>query len=84
MQLRRTQGISLGVAIALTLAMAPAAIGASHEGDAAGELGGSMHVCQFISGDGDNVTQLIVDLDCVFHANRSPSPGFSFTPVGGR
>ncbi len=24
------------------------------------------------------------DFDCVFHGNRSASPGFSITPIGGR
>jgi len=93
MQVRRSQSLSLGVAIALTLAVAPAALGSSHESDAQEyctqqggqvvelkpylypgddnqiELGGSMNVCQFISQDGDNVTQLVVDLQTLYSKN---------------
>jgi hypothetical protein len=93
MHIRRSQGLSLGVAIALTLAVAPAALGSSHESDAQEyctqqggqvvelkpylypgddnqvELGGSMNVCQFISQDGDNVTQLVVDLQTLYSEN---------------
>jgi len=101
MQGRRMQGISLGVAIALTLAVAPAAIGSSHESDAGEycskqggqvvelkpqlfpdsdnqvELAGSMHACQFISQDGDNVTQLIVDLDTL-HSEKPTLAGLAY------
>jgi len=93
MQLRRTLGISFGVAAALVVAVAPVANGSGHDSDAAEycskqggqvveltptlypgsddqvELGGSLHVCQFIAEDGDGVTQLIVDLTTLYSEN---------------
>ena len=101
MQIRRTQGISLGVAFALTLAVAPAAVGSSHESDAEEhcskqggqvlelkpylypdsdnqvELGGSLHVCQFISVEGDNPVQLIVDLTTL-HSKKPTLAGLAY------
>ena len=101
MQTRRTQAISLGTAIVLTLAAAPAAIGSSHESDAeeycstqggqvvqlkpslwpdsdnAVELAGSMNACQFISQDGDNPEQLVVDLQTL-HSEKPTLAGLAY------
>jgi putative hemolysin len=89
------------VAIALTLAAAPAAVGSSHQSDAEEycskqggqvielkptlfpdsdsqlELGGSLHVCQFISQDGDNPVQLIVDLTTL-HSEMPTLAGLAY------
>jgi putative hemolysin len=86
----RTVAVRLGSALALTLLVAPLAIGATDSSDAEQhcadhggnvvelkpslypgseqqvELGGSMHVCQFISQDGDSPTQLVVDLTTLY------------------
>jgi hypothetical protein len=101
MHVRRTQGLSLGVAIALTLAVTPAAVGSSHESEAqqyctdqggqvveltphlyadsdnSVELGGSLNVCQFISQDGDNVSQVVVDL-VTLHSEKPTLAGLAY------
>lgn len=101
MQARRTHGMAVGVALALTLAAAPGAIAADSESDAqeyctkqggnvvelkpyldAGtdsqtELGGSLNVCQFISQDGDNVSQLLVDLTTL-HSEKPTLAGLAY------
>ncbi|MFV2061952.1 MAG: hypothetical protein ACC726_00380 [Chloroflexota bacterium] len=77
----------MGVAFALTLVVAPAAIGSSDAKEYCSkqggevvelkpylnagssdqlELAGSLNVCQFISQDGDNPTQLLVDLNTLY------------------
>jgi putative hemolysin len=89
------------MAIALTLAVAPAAVGSSDESNAEEycsnqggqvvelkpflypdsdnqvELGGSLNVCQFVSQDGDNVTQLVVDLDTL-HSEKPTLAGLAY------
>lgn len=89
MRTRRTNGITLGVAVVLALATAPTAIGAdatdaeqyceSQGGHVVElkpylfadtkdrvELAGAMNVCQFISQQGDNPVQTIVDLNTLY------------------
>jgi putative hemolysin len=89
------------MAIALTLAVASAAVGSSDESNAEEycsnqggqvvelkpflypdsdnqvELGGSLNVCQFVSQDGDNVTQLVVDLDTL-HSEKPTLAGLAY------
>jgi putative hemolysin len=89
------------MAIALTLAVAPAAVGSSDESNAEEycsnqggqvvelkpflypdsdnqvELGGSLNVCQFVSQDGDNVTQLVVDLN-TRHSEKPTLAGLAY------
>lgn len=100
MRNRRIHAVSLGVTMALTLAVAPTAVGSSHQSDAqeycskqGGQvvelkptlnpdgdrvhLGGSLNVCQFISQDGDNVEQLIVDL-ATLHSEKPTLAGLAY------
>lgn len=101
MRIRRTYTVALGVALAATSVVAPAALGSGHETEAEEyctkqggqvvkltpylnpdsddrvELGGSMSVCQFISQDGDNVDQIVVDLTTL-HSKKPTLAGLAY------
>jgi putative hemolysin len=46
--------------------------------DAKVELAGTIHVCQFIKEEGDNVTQVVVDLETL-HSEKPTLAGFAYT-----